>query len=63
MNLTEIIKQDTTLEIEETGQKIHESILQSFHTLNFVYDMAKRGDSSETIVQVIDLIRILNKNK
>ena len=63
MKLTEVVKQDTILEIPETGQKIHESILQSFHTLNFVYEMATRGDSPETIVQIIDLIRQLNQNK
>lgn len=63
MKLIEIVKQDTILEIPETRQKIHESILQSFHTLNFVYEMAKRGDSSETIVEIIDLIRQLNQNK
>jgi hypothetical protein len=61
MNLSEIIKQDTILELEN-GQKAHESILQSYHVVNFVYNMAKRGDSSETIVQIIDLIRYFNQN-
>jgi hypothetical protein len=62
MNLIDITKQDTILEIEN-GQKVHESILQSYHVVNFIYEMAERGDSSKTIVEVINLIKHLNQNK
>jgi hypothetical protein len=62
MNLIDITKQDTILEIEN-GQKVHESILQSYHVVNFIYEMAERGDSSKTIVEVINLIKHLNQKK
>ncbi|MFZ4103780.1 MAG: hypothetical protein ACOYKI_03525 [Sediminibacterium sp.] len=62
MNLIDITKQDTILEIEN-GQKVHESILQSYHVVNFIYEMAERGDSSKTIVEIINLIKHLNQNK
>lgn len=34
----------------------HESIYRSYHTLKLVKDMLERGDSSRTIIEVIELI-------
>lgn len=63
MKLTQIIKQEPLIELED-GVRLHESIFQAYHIVDFVYNMAKRGDSTETIVEVIDLIKdVTNTNK
>jgi hypothetical protein len=61
MDLIEILEMDSVREYENC--KVHESVFQSYHIVDFVYNMARRGDSSETIVQVINLIRILEREK
>ncbi len=35
----------------------HESLLRSFHILNHVLDMVNRGDSKETIFEVVQLLK------
>jgi cytochrome c-type biogenesis protein CcmH/NrfF len=39
------------------GQKYHESLLQAFQLLEKVTEMLRRGDSAETILEIISHIR------
>lgn len=50
MNLHNIEKMPTIIE------KNHESLFRSYHVLNLVRKMLKRGDSKETILGIIDLL-------
>jgi hypothetical protein len=50
-NLSDIQKMPTSID------KIHESCFRSYHILRQVLVMAERGDSSETIFQVANLLR------
>lgn len=43
--------------------KNHESLYKSFHILDHVMVMAKRGDSNETIIEVVNLLRELDDSK
>ena len=37
--------------------KVHESCFRSYHILNHVLKMVERGDSKETIFEVVELLR------
>ena len=50
-NLSAIKKQPTSIE------KVHESCYRSFHILNNVLGMIERGDSKETIFEVVEHLR------
>lgn len=53
MTISEIKKFSTTL-TGETGNKIHESVLRSFQVVKKVEKMLKRGDSNDTILEIIE---------
>lgn len=38
-------------------EHIHESTYRSYHILNMVLEMIERGDSKETIVEVVNFLR------
>lgn len=42
---------------QKTHENIHESIFQSYHILDKVLQMVDRGDSKETIFEVVELLR------
>jgi hypothetical protein len=50
-SLSDIQKMPTSID------KVHESCFRSYHILRQVLVMAERGDSSETIFQVANLLR------
>ncbi len=45
-----------TKQLPEVYQNIHQSIYKSHHVLKLVKDMLMRGDSSETILLVIEFL-------
>jgi hypothetical protein len=51
------------MKIEEVNQmatvlnNLHESLFQSYHLVNLVMEMVNRGDSKETINDVVSFIR------
>ena len=55
MNIKQISEIDTCLEFD--GLKYHESLLQSYQLLEKVIEMLRRGDSSETILEIISHIK------
>jgi hypothetical protein len=52
MNLQEIKAMPTIHE----GAKIHESVFRSYHTLEKIKEMIYRGDSTETIKEIINFL-------
>jgi len=42
---------------QKIHENIHESIFQSYHILDKVLQMVDRGDSKETIFEVVELLR------
>lgn len=51
MTLIEIQKMPTTIE------KIHESVYRSYHILEYVLNMVERGDSKDSIFEVVEFLR------
>ena len=51
MRLIEILEQPTVLDNK------HESLYRCYHVLNYISTMVVRGDSKETILEVIGLLR------
>ena len=45
------------IEQPQTFEKIHESIFRSYHALQYLIEMVERGDSKETIIEIINFIR------
>ncbi len=43
--------------------KSHESVLRSFHIVSHVLKMVQRGDSKETILEVVTLLKNLPEPK
>lgn len=56
MNLNQIQMMPTLMD------KVHESCFQSFHILNFVLIMVERGDSKETILELVEMLRNIDCN-
>lgn len=42
---------------QKINENIHESIFQSYHILDKVLQMIDRGDSKETIFEVVEFLR------
>lgn len=40
-----------------THDNFHESILRSYHILEYVLGMVERGDSKETILDVVEILQ------
>lgn len=40
-----------------TKEMIHESVFRSYHILEYVLIMVERGDSKETIQEVVNLLK------
>lgn len=55
MKIEEIIKMPTTY-IDKNGRDCHESLLRSYQLLDKVKEMLKRGDSQDTILEVVEYI-------
>lgn len=51
MTLKEIQRMPTSLD------KKHESLLKSYHILDYVLKMVERGDSKETILEMVSFLR------
>jgi hypothetical protein len=43
--------------VKETSTPIHESVFQSWHIVEKVIEMLGRGDSTQTVLEVIQAIR------
>jgi hypothetical protein len=54
MKLIEIQMMPTVID------KTHESCYQSYHILIYVLEMVKRGDSAETIFDLVEMLRDTN---
>ncbi len=53
MNIIEISKMPTVI-TEIQGKGVHESTLKAYQILQKVKEMVKRGDSKETILEIIE---------
>lgn len=51
MTLNEIQGTPTTI------GKVHESVYRSYHILSYVLAMIARGDSKQTIFEIVELLR------
>jgi hypothetical protein len=60
MNLLAINAMPTT---HDDSGKIHESIFRSYHILNYVLEMVNRGDSKETINDVVAFLQASEEEK
>ena len=52
MNIRDIKSYSTT-----TDDNVHESMLRSYHILELVLEMIERGDSKESIFDVVKFLR------
>jgi hypothetical protein len=67
MTLEKILLIPTSLEADDVKRRMengilqvkgwHESVLRSYHILDKVCEMVTRGDSKETILEVVALLR------
>jgi len=50
-------------ELPNTINNIHESCFRSYHILSQVLEMIERGDSKETISEIVEYLRIKDVDK
>lgn len=52
-----MVRISSILEKPTIIDKNHESLYKSYHILNYVLDMVQRGDSKDTILEVVAMLR------
>lgn len=48
-------------QVMDSAQKVHESVFRSYHILDKVMEMVIRGDSKETIIEVVNFLNQIEK--
>lgn len=57
------MKAEEILELPQTIDNVHESCYRSFHILRKVVEMVNRGDSKETINEMVELLNNTQKKR